>query len=474
MFAAAKTKGQMNHSITFTILILAVMVSHCGQRFADQPVPNQPPATYLTFFPDSSLATTTSRQILHWWGDDPDGKVMKYLFTWNPIVPVPAEFHGADPPQGWQVTTATSDTFSLKFLELDTIYIFRVSAVDDQGLVDPTPATQAFPIANSRPEVEFVPGTEIPETTFTVASFYWKGTDLDGDETIAYYQYVLDDTNSSWSSVSGATPFVNLKLPDELTNANHVFYLRAVDIAGVPSPIIRMPKKESQIWHVKRPIGKILIIDDYEVIDTDEVLYHQTLDSLGLPYSLWNIKLNRDKDNRYDLMPSSVDMFTETMLLFDRIIWYTDSKPHFDEAQIVIPRYLKVANKKILFSTQFKEFFSQQGDPLEFSPVDSLGTKSFDVFPGTLLQPDSGKPSFPILKASKWVPFVKELVPKPSAKVIYRLQENPALWAGKPAIAITNAENTFYFFGVPIHQMNANKNLKKLLAIILKDEFGLP
>lgn len=470
----SELKSQMKWQVTLVGLGLLLVVFSCGQRLTDQPLPNQPPNTYLTFFPDSSLATTTSRQVLHWWGDDPDGRVVKFLLTWNTSVPVPSQLLQADPPPGWEVTSATSDTFSLKFLQLDTIYTFRVSAVDDQGLVDPTPATQSFPVANSRPQVEFVPGTEIPETTFTVASFYWKGTDLDGDETIAFYEYVLDDTNGIWSSVPGSTPFVTLKLPDALSNANHVFYLRAIDIAGVPSPIIRMPKKESQIWHVKRPVGKILLIDDYEVVDAEEVLYQQTLDSLGLPFSLWNIKLNRDKDNRYDLMPSSVDMFAETMLLFDRIIWYTDSKPHFDAAQIVIPRFLKVANKKIIFSTQFKEFFSQQGDPLEFSPVDSLVPKSFDIFPGTLLEPGENKPSFPILKASKWVPFVKELVPKPSARVIYKLQENPALWPGKPVIAVSNAENTFYFFGVPFHQLNANKNLKRLLAIILTDEFGLP
>jgi len=235
-----------------------------------------------------------------------------------------------------------------------------------------------------------------------------------------------------------------------------------------------MPRKESQIWHVRRPRGKVLIIDDFEVQDQGERVYPQTLDSLGLEYSLWNIKLNRDGDIQYDLMPSSIDMFTETMLLFDRVLWYTDSNPHFEEAQIAIPRYLKVSNKKILFSTQFREFFSEQGDPLEFSPVDSLIKKSFDVFPGIILEPDAGKPSFPRLKSNKWIPFVKELVPKISSTVIYRLEENTALWQGRPVLAVVNAEKSFYFFGVPCHQLNGNGNVKKLLAIILNEEFGLP
>jgi hypothetical protein len=250
--------------------------------------------------------------------------------------------------------------------------------------------------------------------------------------------------------------------------------LRAVDIAGVPSKIIRMPKNDRNIWHVKRPIGNILIIDDFEVVDQGEKLYVQTLDSLGLEYSIWNIKLNRNGDTKYDLMPTSVDMFTETMLLFDRVLWYTDSNPHFEEAQITIPRYLKIANKKIIFSTQFKEFFSEQGDPLEFSPVDNLGYISYDVFPGTILQPGTSKPNFPILKANKWIPFVKEIIPKLSSQVVYRLEENPLLWQGQPVIAVVNADNSFYFFGVPFHQLNANRNAGRLLAIILKDEFGMP
>lgn len=453
---------------------LALLLAGCSQSITDTPTPNQPPATYLTFYPDSTLATTTSRQVLHWWGDDPDGRVVGFLYTWNVAVTVPTRFHDGDSLQDWQMTTANCDTFALKFISLDTVYTFRISAVDDQGLVDPTPATQSFPVANSQPMIDFIAGTDIPETTFTVASFYWKGSDLDGDDTIERYEYVLDDTMGHWQSIAATSSFVNLMIPDELSGRNHVFYVRAVDVAGVTSKIIWMPRQANAIWHVKKPMGKILIIDDFEVADPNESLYGKTLDSLGLAYSLWNIKLDRNRDRRYDLLPNSNDMFVATMMLFDRIIWYTDSSPHFEAAQIAIPRFLKTPNKKIIFSTQFKEFFSEQGDPLDFSPIDSLGKQSYDVFPGIGLEPGSDKPNFPWLKASVWIPFTKELVPKPSAQVIYRLEANAFLWTGQPIVAVANAENSFYFFGVPFHQLNGNQNASKLLAIILQDEFGLP
>ena len=464
----------MNKKIIVSFLLVLILIISCGKKITDNPKPNQPPATYLTYYPDGDLAQTSSRQVLHWWGDDPDGKVVLFLYTWDNNATVPETFEKSSFPGAWDTTSAYSDTFSLRFMELDTAYTFRICAVDDEGLVDRTPAEQVFPIVNTPPEVKFIVSTDIPETTFTAASFYWTGTDLDGDDTIDRYEYVLDDTTTQWSSISADTSFLNLKIPDELADSEHVLYLRAVDIAGVTSKIIRMPRKESSIWYVRQPLGQYLIIDDYEVQDNSQYIYQRTLDSLGVNYSVWNIKLNRNKDNAYDLMPNSVNMFTETMLLFDRVLWYTDSNPHFEEAQIAIPKFLKVAGKKIFFSTQFREFFSEQGDPLEFSPVDSLGKFSIDILPGVFLEPDVNKSNFPKLKASAWIPFVKELVPKISAQVLFRLEENPSLYSGQPVMAVANAENTFIFFGIPFHQLNAGQNGKKFLSIIINDEFGAP
>ncbi len=458
-------------------LILIMLLIACMDKMTDNPRPNQPPETSLTFYTDSTLATTTSRQVLHWWGDDPDGKVISFIYTWDTQAAVPEVLDQNLNTGVWSITTAYSDTFSLKFTGLDTTYTFRISAVDDQGLVDPTPAQQVFPMANSAPEIEFVVGTDIPETTFTVASFYWKGTDLDGDETIERYEYVLNDTNQTWQSIASTNTSLNLLIQDAEADQDHVFYVRAVDIAGVTSPIIRMPQKESKIWHVKKPKGDILIIDDFEVVDRKEKLHYKTLDSLGLEYSRWDIKLNRDGDNNYDLMPNSMEMFSETLLLFKRVIWYSDSDVNnlqFQAAQIAIPKFLETDGNKIIFSIKLGEFFSDQGDPLDFSPVDSLAKKQFDLLPGMLLEPSAEKPYLPKLKSAAWIPFVKELVPKISAKVFYRLQENPALWEGQPVIAVENAENSFIFFGVPFHQLDGFGNCKKLLAIILNDEFGAP
>jgi len=58
--------------------------------------------------------------------------------------------------------------FPLKISGEDTIYFFQVKAVDDEGLEDPTPARQFFPIRNSPPQLKWVLASLIPDTTFTV------------------------------------------------------------------------------------------------------------------------------------------------------------------------------------------------------------------------------------------------------------------------------------------------------------------
>ncbi|MDZ7261215.1 MAG: fibronectin type III domain-containing protein [candidate division KSB1 bacterium] len=456
-----------------TILVMFVLFfSGCSEHLTDNPKPNQPPETKLFLYPDSTLRTTTSRQILHWSGDDPDGKVVRYIHTWNPDAPIILNWTEFTKELGWDSTSANCDTFALKFLQIDTTYTFRVSAVDDQGAIDPTPAQMSFPVANTPPVVEFTIGMDVPETTFTVASFSWRGTDLDGDDTIKEYQWVLDDTNQTWHSLGALINFITLTADSGLTAGDHVFYLKAIDNAGVASAIIRMPKKD-KVWYVREPLGDLLLIDDYDPLDNSAIFYKTILDTLVGQYSVWDIKIDRNRDNRNDFLPSSVVTFTQTLLLFQRVIWYADDTPHLEQAQISVPIFLKQGGK-IIFSTRFKEFFSEQGDPLDFSPADSLGVSISRIFNNTVLK--AQKPGFPELKVKSSggiIPFVKALIPKPSAQVVYTL-ESSSQWPGNPVMALENAETTFFFCALPIHQLDGNGNVGVLIKKILKEEFGAP
>ena len=453
----------------FTLLFLLLFFTACRDRVTDAPNENQSPETRLFLLPDNDLTTSTSRQILHWSGDDPDGRVVGFVHTFDSRAPeITAWKVGATDPF-WKFTESNKDTFSLRFGGKDTVFVFRVKAVDDQGAADPTAASQRFPVKNSPPVVNFVPGTETPDTTFTVATFTWIGSDLDGDNTIARYEYALDNPNGVWKQLPPTTTSLTLKQNDGLTPGQHILYLRALDIAGTTSPVVRMPATGSG-WVVIPPVGRYLVIDDFLGEPAATTFYRTTLDTLVRAYSVLRIK---DKPAPQRLL------FQETLSLFDRVIWYADSQPNLELAGIVLPAFLNRGGK-VVFSTLFAQFFSQQGDPLAFAPVDSVKLiVTNDAAPrevtrilnNRLLQPTNARPALDTLRIGTVVTFVKEVVPKPTAAVLYRLQASTE-WRGRPALAVEDATHSFVFFAMPIHRLDGSRNASRMLRRIFTDVFG--
>lgn len=446
-------------------------VSGCSEKFSNNPHPNQPPDTFISIFTDSELNATISRQTLNWWGDDPDGMVVGFIYTFKENAANIETWSNDAPDTNWTFTTKTRETFTLRFSGTDTVYTLRVKAVDDAGAADPTPAIQRFPLINTRPSVEFPLGTDVPETTFTVATFNWRGSDLDGDDNIAKYQYVLEDTTdiSAWRELSSKINSITLTAADGLNQGEHVFYLRAVDIAGAASRIVRMPRNENDIWFVREPQSAFLLIDDYNIADNTAGFYQTTLQSIVGTIEVWDIK----SDNKA-LEPPSSQAFTKTLLLFQRILWYADAEPNLEKAQVSIPEFLEHGGKLIM-TTSFQEFTTNQGDPLDFSPVDSLGTKISRITRNQLVQPSASFATmgFPELKVNTAIiPNVFPLVPKISADTLYVLPVNASLWPGTPVMGVINGTSSFVFFGLPLASLNGSGTVNQLLEKILVEVFA--
>src|SRR5574341_1473712 len=244
----------------FTAATTTFLFTACENDIPDRPQENLPPETHIFLQPDSALATTTSRQTLSWWGDDPDGVVIGFVHSFAATPASLTHWDENHPAPGWTFTTANQRTFNLTFSSLDTAFVFQVRAVDDQKLVDPTAATLRLPVANSPPIVNFVVNTDIPDTTFTVAAFAWSGSDLEGEETILKYQYALDDTAAgNWRDLPPPQKSIILKETDGITPGNHIFFLRAIDLAGAVSSVARMPRSSGKTWHVRAPRGRLLL-----------------------------------------------------------------------------------------------------------------------------------------------------------------------------------------------------------------------
>ena len=163
---------------------------------------------------------TTSKQELHWWGEDVDGEIIGYYYKWNV-------------DSTWSFTSKESGIFYVPIRSDLDVFWFEIKAVDNDTLIDLTPAKIVLPIRNSKPTIDFRfrsnpsfddIGTDT-SFTFPTRTFVWDVQDQDGPETITDIFYALDDTCSTcWVQLSAAE-YSSITLTG-LEPGNHIFYLK--------------------------------------------------------------------------------------------------------------------------------------------------------------------------------------------------------------------------------------------------------
>ena len=445
-----------------------LLAAGCSKRLVNEPMANQPPETYLALVPDGELRRSVSQQHIHWWGVDPDGFIAGYYFSLDSA--------------RWTFTARTDSVFTFRLNRLDTTYSFFVAALDEQGLRDPTPASLRYPIQNSPPTVAYLLTSTVPETTYTVATFQWNGTDIDGNETIVSYYYALDDTSnpSKWKRISGEANLVTLFKSDGLTEGNHAFYLKAQDVAGAFSPIIRMPDT-GKVWYVREPKGDFLIVRDYLPTDFAASLYRTVFDTLlgGRLGSkdILDIKKGSSAISKGKFVPPLINpTFTETLKLFKYIFWYGDNSPSLDIIQASLPGFKK-AGGKVFLAAGFPQNIVAQGGLGDFAPIDNIEQS---YFTSIILARDSVvsvDPAYPTLVRDTLgliYTFPRGLLPKVDARILYRMQSSTR-WSGQPIMGVKDADKpSFVLLGTLLHRFGTPpERLARLLRRVYKDEFGV-
>ncbi len=426
-------------------------------------VQNQPPNTFLSLFPDSTISPQRTRIRITWWGDDPDGLVTGFRFSFDST--------------NWTYTTKNDSTFQLAISGNDSTFHFWVAAVDDKGMIDPTPASNRYPVFNSPPSVIFNAGAKIPDTTFTIASFSWTGTDPDGDNTIKYYYWALNDT-LTWHRIPASVNLLTLRQDSGLAvNSDNILFLKAQDIAGAFSNISRMPDTGST-WYVRRPVGRILIIDDYSFTLTDKTqafqFYENALDTIS--HSRLDIKVS----NGANIPPIRNPMFIETLKLFQCVIWYSDrtiavsQNANFDLAQETLPFYL-AAGGKVFFTSGFPDNIPQGINYVDFAPVDSVSVFQQGSIPEEtpVIVVDN---NYPLLQASSPTPnFVRGLYPRPGTHIIYKMPYNPPYDTNKINVCIKDVTGNpkIVLMSVALHKMNFANNAADFLRRVIYTDFGI-
>ena len=449
--------------MTKYLLILGVVISclylgSCSDP-VNTPVTEQAPNTYLTLFPDSIIAPGSTSKRISWWGDSPQGFVVGYRISFDGI--------------NWGFTTKQDSTFFLSITGTDSTFRFYVAAVDNMGLIDPTPASNLYPVVNTPPTIAFNYTYTVPDTVFPVVTVLWSANDADGNATIRNIFYSLNDTNH-FRPLAGSLNQLTLTADSGLVlNGNNKIYIKAQDNAGAFSNTSVMPDS-NRTFYVKKNTARVLLIKDIpqgSELNNANAYYANAMDTVK--YDVLDIKSYGGS-----LTPKVINpMFIETLKLFKVVIWsggtgIASNVANFNLAQSSLPFY-KLAGGKVLFSSGF----TTQGNPNDlvddFVPIDSTSSCVVAIVLGNTFNPL--QPGYPALTSSGAVTGIRNIYFSGNMVPLYNYVSTNAC-AGDNRFMVKDAavNPKVIYSNIPLYQLNGNAaNNKLLFKKILFDEFGL-
>jgi hypothetical protein len=431
---------------------------------------------------------------LHWSGEDRDGYVAKYEFS----------FDGTN----WTETKNQDSTFRFSISgNSDTMDIhFWVRAIDNDNAKDATPATLRIPIKNTAPTVLLDATKPIPDTVFSVFSTLWKASDLDGDETIDSVYIKLN--NGSWYSLPKTTTFITIvpQNPKNSGTQNAKIYkgsnallqtalLSALNVGGDNRLYIKVKDNagtfsatdSSSLFFVKRQTGNTLVIDDFAstVSPTPESVYFPILDNLGVSYDAISLAAHE---------PPFWEPTLELLLnLYDKVFWYSDGTEYTKYGDLM---YLEVGaqslqsylNKggKVFISTKLPISFNDKAKKAynsvlyNFTPIDSFSTSAGQarIPVDSLVYPtNSFASTYPTLKPASFMTGVDPFYAKNGNQNMYLAEiQRTGGWIGSNSIignsTFTNGKINQVFVSVELHKLNGDASaLQTFFGKVLNEEF---
>ncbi len=469
-----------NVIINIAVLLLGIIIGSCKQELPNETKQNQSPTTRMWITSESTLHETVSRQHVYYYGEDPDGYVSGFLIATGSFstklqqIPVPDTL-----TYTW--TTRNDTIIALPLYAKRDSFTIIIRAVDNRfpastltngarvkgfpnpywdkdssgsysggdvlltGLsaaVDPVGALQLFPVINTPPKVQFAvtggdnPLTiEPPDTTYTIISLGWVGSDDDGNQTLKSYRIALNDTSdySNWFEVSSTSAgkksgeadtmkvtlavkradsdaagasveaevfigsFGNMQYKGRVKNlklnAENVLFLKVKDIAGDSSATVRLPSSPAKKWYVKKPKSRMLVVADFFNASSRNYVtsFYRDMFSQTSIRNPRGISILNDQLKNFDVFDRSHfpnaayynPAFIKTLQLFDVVLWFTDVSPSIEPAQIGLFYYTNTLNTeknaygKVIFTTQYQNSptYSELRAYNDFAPLDSTTTE---------------------------------------------------------------------------------------------------
>lgn len=494
--------SRLHHFFYKAIPALGVfLVAACGNSLQGDLKPNEAPETFTVV--DTIIRIGTDRfnsQVqISWWGDDPDGVIRGFEYTFDTII---------SESTVWHYTMNYDSMFLLPTLPgQDTLdFRFSVRAVDNYGLRDPSPAQLTYPVKNSAPTVVFTPAANNPLSTFPVIRFYWQGKDPDGAANLNYYECCWNDTNQLPYRIDIAATGAIFEAEDlqsdvplcrvyinnntvaqqELMNGlvlndTNVLYIRAVDLALSTSPFVASYK-----LFVRKPASEILLVDGYTSAGSAVTdFYRENLAATGIaPVDTMRI-FEQFNGNYTQLAPDNLTQ-SKLFALFNTIVWFSnDAVNSLSLGERSLNDFFN-NNGKLFMSVYVSSLFDEQSDFLSFTPIQSF------VVPEdtTLLLTDTSSVThaeigYPDLRSTSFLGVVRPFVPAAGASPLYDAsliaKDNATLslsaWKGISTVIAkkkhVNGETNFVISVLEIHKLNGAGNIGAFFSEVFINEFGL-
>jgi hypothetical protein len=274
---------------------------------------------------------------LYWYGTDADGYVRSYQVK----LVNPADTAAAD--SAWRGTLRTDSLITVMAPTGYTKVRFEVAAVDDHGVVDPTPAVQRFQFSNIPPVVTLTQKplhSDRSDTTFASVTVGWTVTDRDGDASKVVTRIWLDRMPGDPIVATGNTltvPSDRFKIGGVYTSGRRTLYIQGTDDGGMAGPI------DSVTWYVRQPVlgtrARVLVIDEQPLTDPlsirtrNDTLFTNAVKRFIPADQMAFIWLSATQPIK------SVEDMRQTLALFESVVWFRGAQPSTSTFSSVLLRY---------------------------------------------------------------------------------------------------------------------------------------
>ena len=452
-------------------------------------VDNKAPETHLAL---DTIALQGENRLnsvvrMSWYGTDQDGYITRYEVSLD--------------GENWKSTVRQDSSFTLSIpAGQDTAdVVLRVRAVDDDGATDPTPARLRLPLKNAQPVAEIDPEGQTTGTTLGVATYKWRGSDPDGDETVVLAEARFN--NGTWFTIPVNQPILTFVL-DAGTSANatarvvygnnntletnvfdglevdepNTLYIRVKDVANRWSAVdTALPVVFS------RPTGDLLVVSGSP--STTANTYLSTLAGTALDIDFWDLNVAANLPAYWN------PTFRWIAQQYDKLFVFSGPTPVLDPSTgqtgtllglmgPALQRYTQNGGK-LLVTTSFNSTLDLT-PYIGTYPIDGMVTSVGQV---RLVQ-DSAlvplAPGYPSLKPESILIGLTPLVPAADAQPFYRAQLTKLNgWSGTNVVGVrrfapgqpTKVQQVF--FSVELFKLNGVPGaLPGLLQSILVDDFN--